>query len=197
MTYLYEEVLDKIENARRFGNLPGVEVSRAMLHGLGEPQKGMPYVHIAGTNGKGSVCAFLSSTLKEAGYKVGVFTSPHLVDFRERITVNGEMIPKETVTRIGNRLLEEDFGVSPTMFDYCMAMAVLYFKEQQCDIAVMETGLGGKLDSTNALGIPDVAIITRIGYDHMAILGNTLSEIAAEKAGIIKKGSYIISEILQ
>lgn len=194
MTYLYEEVLDRIENARRFGNLPGVEVSRAMLHRLGEPQKGMPYVHIAGTNGKGSVCAFLSSILKEAGYKVGVFTSPHLVDFRERITVNGEMIPKETVTRIGNRLLAEDFGVSPTMFDYCLAMAVLYFKEQQCDIAVMETGLGGKLDSTNALGIPDVAIITRIGYDHMAILGNTLSEIAGEKAGIIKKGSYIVSE---
>lgn len=194
MTYLYEEVLERIENARRFGNLPGVEVSRAMLHGLGDPQKGMPYVHIAGTNGKGSVSAFLSSILKEAGYKVGVFTSPHLVDFRERITVNGEMIPKEAVTQIGNRLLEEDFGVSPTMFDYCLAMAVLYFKEQQCDIAVMETGLGGRLDSTNALGTPEAAILTKIGYDHMAILGNTLAEIAQEKAGIIKKGSYIISE---
>lgn len=192
--YTYEEILEKIENARRFGNLPGVEVSRKMLEILGEPQKGIPYVHIAGTNGKGSTSAFLTSILQRAGKKVGTFTSPHLVDFRERITVNGTMIPKEDVKRIGNQLLNIDFGVSATMFDYCMVMAVLYFKEQNCDITIMETGLGGKLDSTNALGIPEVAIITKIGFDHMAILGNTLAEIAAEKAGIIKKGSYVVIE---
>ena len=108
--YTYEEILEKIENARRFGNLPGVEVSRKMLEILGEPQKGIPYVHIAGTNGKGSTSAFLTSILQRAGKKVGTFTSPHLVDFRERITVNGTMIPKEDVKRIGNQLLNIDFG---------------------------------------------------------------------------------------
>ena len=97
------------------------------------------------------------------------------------------MIPKEVVTRLGNELLSIDFGVTPTMFDYCLMMAVLYFKECGCNVAVMETGLGGRLDSTNALGNPMVAVITRIGYDHMAILGNTLTEIASEKAGILKE----------
>ena len=165
-----------------------------MLERLGEPQRGIPYVHIAGTNGKGSTAAFLTSILQTAGKKVGTFTSPHLVDFRERITVNGTMIPKEDVVRIGNRLLNIDFGVSATMFDYCLVMAVIYFKERQCDVTIMETGLGGKLDSTNALGTPVVAIITKIGFDHMAILGNTLAVIAEEKAGIIKRGSYVVLE---
>lgn len=192
--YSYEEVLDQIENAKRFGNLPGVQVSRAMLEKLGEPQQNLPFVHIAGTNGKGSVSAFLSSILRKAGKKTGTFTSPHLVDFCERITVDGQMIPKDVVTRLGNMLLSVDFGVTPTMFDYCLVMAVLYFKEEGCDIAVMETGLGGRLDSTNALGTPVVSIITKIGFDHMAILGDTLSQIASEKAGIIKPGSYVVLE---
>lgn len=184
--YSYEEVVEKIENSRRFGKLPGVEVTRRMLAVLQEPQKGLPYIHVAGTNGKGSTCAFLSQIMKEAGLKVGCFTSPHLVDFRERICVNGKMIEKEEVTRIGNELLALEPDVTPTMFDYCLVMAVIYFQEQHCDVAVFETGLGGRLDSTNALGKPDVAVITRIGYDHMAILGNTLTEIASEKAGILK-----------
>lgn len=184
--YKYEEVVEKIENSRRFGNLPGVEVTRRMLAALQEPQKGLSYIHVAGTNGKGSTCAFLSQIMKEAGLKVGCFTSPHLVDFRERICVNGKMIEKEDVTRIGNELLALELDVTPTMFDYCLVMAVIYFQEQHCDVAVFETGLGGRLDSTNALGNPDVAVITRIGYDHMAILGNTLTEIASEKAGILK-----------
>lgn len=184
--YRYEEVVEKIENSRRFGNLPGVEVTRRMLAALQEPQKGLPYIHVAGTNGKGSTCAFLSQIMKEAGLKAGCFTSPHLVDFRERICVNGKMIEKEDVTRIGNELLALELDVTPTMFDYCLVMAVIYFQEQHCDVAVFETGLGGRLDSTNALGNPDVAVITRIGYDHMAILGNTLTEIASEKAGILK-----------
>lgn len=190
----YEEVIDTIENKRRFGNLTGVEISREMLKQLGNPQKDIPFLHIAGTNGKGSVSAFLCSILKEAGLKTGMFTSPHLVDFRERIQINGEMISKEDCARIGNFLLEQDFGVYPTMFDYCMLMAVLYFKEQHCDVMVMETGLGGRLDSTNALGVPKVAVITKIGYDHTNLLGNTLSEIASEKAGIIKKGTTVVIE---
>jgi dihydrofolate synthase/folylpolyglutamate synthase len=184
--YTYEEVLDQIENSRRFGNLPGVAVTGTMLEKLGQPQQGLPFIHVAGTNGKGSTCAFLSRILQESGAKVGCFTSPHLIDFRERICINGQMISQEDVTRLGNALLAEDFGVTPTMFDYCLVMAVLYFREQGCDVAVFETGLGGRLDSTNALGKPEVAVITRIGYDHMAILGDTLEKIAGEKAGILK-----------
>lgn len=190
----YEETVNTINNIRRFGNLSGAEITACMLEQLGHPERGIDMIHIAGTNGKGSVSAFLCEILKQTGKKVGVFTSPHLVDFRERICVNKEMITKEAVTRIGNKLLDTDFGVSPTMFDYCVAMAVLYFQEQNCDVIIWETGLGGRCDSTNALGIPDVTIITKIGYDHMAILGNTLTEIAGEKAGIIKKGTRLVTE---
>lgn len=185
--YNYQEVIDKIENSRRFGNLPGVEVTKRMLATLGNPQDGLAFIHVAGTNGKGSTCAFLTNILAKAGLKCGCFTSPHLIHFEERITVGQQMIPKEVVTRLGNELLSIDFGVTPTMFDYCLVMAVLYFKECGCNVAVMETGLGGRLDSTNALGNPMVAVITRIGYDHMAILGNTLTKIASEKAGILKE----------
>ena len=180
-------MIDKIENSRRFGNLPGVEVTKRMLATLGNPQEGLAFIHVAGTNGKGSTCAFLTNILTKAGLKCGCFTSPHLIHFEERITVDQKMIPKDAVTRLGNELLSIDFGVTPTMFDYCLVMAVLYFKECGCDVAVMETGLGGRLDSTNALGNPMVAVITRIGYDHMAILGNTLTKIASEKAGILKE----------
>lgn len=123
-----------------------------------------------------------------------MFTSPHLVDFRERIQVQGDMISKADTTRLGNRLLSMDFGVYPTMFDYCLAMALLYFKEQQCDVVILETGLGGTYDSTNACGVPDVTVIAKIGFDHMAILGDTLAKIAAEKAGIVKHGTALVLE---
>lgn len=192
--YSYEEVVEIIQNKRRFGNLTGYEISKIVLEKLGNPQSGLPVIHIAGTNGKGSVSAFLCNILMEAGLKTGMFTSPHLVEFGERIRVNGEMISKEDTRRFGTKLLDVDFGVHPTMFDYCLAMALLYFKEQQCDVIILETGLGGKYDSTNAVGVPVVSVITKIGYDHMAILGNTLPEIAAEKAGIIKKGTHFICE---
>lgn len=191
---IYEEIVSEIENKRRFGNLAGVEITGRMLEALHNPQYGMKFIHIAGTNGKGSVSAFLCEILRAAGLKTGMFTSPHLVDFRERIRVNGTMIAKEDVSRLGAGLLMQDFGVHPTMFDYCLVMAVEYFREQQCDVVIFETGLGGRLDSTNALGVPVVSVITKIGYDHMAVLGNTLEEIAAEKAGILKKGTYLVAE---
>ncbi len=194
VSYSYEEVIDIIQNSRRFGNLTGCEITGRMLELLRHPEKGMPYIHVAGTNGKGSVSAFLCSVLKTAGLKTGMFTSPHLIDFRERIQINGEMVSQEDVQRLGNFLLAQDFGVQPTMFDYCLAMALLYFKEQECDVIVLETGLGGKYDSTNAVGTPAVSVITKIGFDHMAILGNSLAEIAREKAGIIKKGTKLICE---
>jgi dihydrofolate synthase/folylpolyglutamate synthase len=192
--YSYEEIMEKINHASVFGSMPGVEISRILLEKLDHPEMGIPFVHVAGTNGKGSVCAFLTQILMECGLKVGTFTSPHLIHFEERITVNREQIAKEDVVRLGNCLLKLPLDITPTMFDYCMAMALLYFKEQQCDILIMETGLGGRLDSTNAIGIPEVSVITKIGFDHMAILGNTLGEIAAEKAGIIKPGTYLVME---
>ena len=190
----YEETVTTIENKRRFGNLKGVEISRIMLEKLGHPEKDLHIIHIAGTNGKGSVSAFLRSILEEAGLKTGMFTSPHLVDFRERIQVQGKMISKEDTACLGNKLLSMDFGVYPTMFDCCLAMALLYFKEQQCEVVILETGLGGTYDSTNACGIPDVTVIAKIGFDHMAILGDTLGKIASEKAGIIKHGTALVLE---
>ncbi len=197
MKYSYDEVIEIIQNTRRFGNYTGYEVSKHMLEQLGNPQSGIPFVHVAGTNGKGSTTAFLCKILEQTGKKIGMFTSPHLVDFEERIRVNGTYISKEDVTRLGNQLLEMSFELSPTMFDYCLAMAVLYFKEQQCDLMVMETGIGGRYDSTNALGSPEVAIITKIGMDHTAILGDTIEKIANEKAGIIKKGIPVVSQVQQ
>ena len=193
MNYSYEEVIDIIQNTRRFGSLTGYEVSKQMLEQLGNPQSGIPFVHVAGTNGKGSTTAFLCKILEQTGKKIGMFTSPHLITFEERIRINGIYISKEDVTRLGNMLLEMKFDVSPTMFDYCLAMAVLYFKEQGCDLMVMETGIGGRYDSTNALGVPKVAIITKIGLDHTAVLGDTIEEIAQEKAGIIKPGCYVVT----
>ena len=193
MKYNYNEVIDIIQNTRRFGNLTGYEVSKQMLEQLGNPQSGIPFVHVAGTNGKGSTTAFLCKILEQTGKKVGMFTSPHLITFEERIRINGNYISKEDVTRLGNQLLATEFHVSPTMFDYCLAMAVLYFKEQNCDIMVMETGIGGRYDSTNALGVPEIAVITKIGFDHMAVLGDTIEEIANEKAGIIKENGLVVT----
>lgn len=193
MKYSYNEVIDTIQNTRRFGNLTGYDVSKRMLQQLGNPQSGIPFVHVAGTNGKGSTTAFLCKILEQTGKKVGMFTSPHLITFEERIRINGVYISKEDVTRLGNQLLEMEFDVSPTMFDYCLAMAVLYFKEQECDIMVMETGIGGRYDSTNALGMPEIAVITKIGFDHTAVLGETIEAIAGEKAGIIKRGCPVVT----
>ena len=193
----YTQVLNKIENTRRFGNEPGVVVTAQVIKVLrekGKQKRIIPYIHVAGTNGKGSVCAFFSSILKKEHMRVGTFVSPHLVDFEERITVDGRMIAKEDVTRLGNYLLDIDFGIGLTMFDYCLAMALLYFEEQQCDYMVIETGLGGRLDSTNAIGTPQCAVITKIGYDHMAILGSDIADIAAEKAGIIKENGTVVVE---
>ena len=154
----------------------------------------LPFVHVAGTNGKGSVCAFMTEIFRKSGLKAGAFISPHVVVFEERISINGQMISREDVARLGNKLLDTDFGVNLTMFDYCLAMALMYFTEQDCDIMVIETGLGGRLDSTNAIGLPLATVITKIGYDHVAILGDKLGDIAREKAGIIKTGSRVLSE---
>lgn len=193
----YQEIIHTIKNKRRFGSLPGVVVSRKLLAAVGDPQNDLAFIHIAGTNGKGSTAAFLREILKETGIRAGMFTSPHLIDFTERIQVDGRQIPEEDAARLGEMLLNLDLDVHPTMFDYCLAMALLYFREQGCRLVILETGLGGRLDSTNVISAPLVSVITKIGYDHTEVLGDTLDKIAAEKAGILKPNTFMVSESQQ
>lgn len=148
-------------------------------------------IHVAGTNGKGSVSHMLASVLQSAGYKTGLFTSPHLVDFRERIRVNGEMIPESEVTEFISTLKEKFLELKPSFFEMTSALAFYYFRKQAVDVAVIETGLGGRLDSTNII-TPVLSVITNIGFDHTEILGDTLPKIASEKAGIIKPGIPVV-----
>lgn len=162
----------------------------------GHPHRNFKTIHVAGTNGKGSVSHMLASVLQEAGYRVGLYTSPHLVDFRERIRVNGEMIPEKEVVSFVERFLELNVEVKlePSFFEITVAMAFDHFKNRQVDVAVIEVGLGGRLDSTNII-CPEVSVITNISLDHTVLLGRTIPLIAAEKAGIIKPGiPVVISE---
>jgi dihydrofolate synthase/folylpolyglutamate synthase len=158
---------------------------------LGNPQHKFKSIHVAGTNGKGSTSHMLAAILQQAGYKTGLYTSPHLKDFRERIKINGEMISKQFVIdfTVKTKNLSED--IQPSFFELTVGMAFDYFAQEQVDIAVIETGLGGRLDSTNVIN-PVVSVITNIGYDHMNLLGNTLEKIASEKAGIIKKDTPVV-----
>jgi dihydrofolate synthase / folylpolyglutamate synthase len=162
-----------------------------LCHHLGNPQEKIKSIHIAGTNGKGSVSHMMAAVLQKAGYKTGLYTSPHLKDFRERIRINGDMIPEDDVVRFVEKvkpLIEE---VEPSFFEITVAMAFDYFAAQEVDIAVVEVGLGGRLDSTNVL-TPELSVITNISFDHTNMLGNTLGEIAAEKAGIIKQNIPVV-----
>ena len=171
-----------------------LERMRALLKRMGNPQDRFKSVHIAGTKGKGSTCAMIASMLQACGYKVGLYTSPHLTDVRERIQINGEMIPQSDfgrIVRVAEPMIER-MKPRPTYFDVLTAVAFKYFAEQEIDIAVIETGLGGRLDSTNVIK-PEVTAITSISKDHMAQLGNTLAKIAEEKAGIFKAGVPAIS----
>ncbi len=195
----YEQVVKTIDNKRRFGKACGRDVTVEFMEALGHPELGMHIIHIAGTNGKGSVAAFVSSILQAASFasehpfKVGLFTSPHLIEYTERIQINGKQILKDDVARIGSELLQVDLKLEPTMFDYWLAMAMVYFKEQGVEYIVLETGLGGAKDSTNGLSQkPEVCAITSIGLEHTQYLGNTLAAIAGEKAGIIKPGVPVV-----
>lgn len=157
------------------------------------PHSSFKTIHVAGTNGKGSVSHMLASVLQEAGYKTGLYTSPHLKDFRERIRVNGEMISEAAVVRFVESYQEKNLveKLEPSFFELTVSMAFDYFRSLQVDVAVVEVGLGGRLDSTNVIA-PEVSVITNISFDHMALLGNTLPKIAAEKAGIIKSGIPVV-----
>lgn len=163
----------------------------ALCERIGNPQHKFKSIHVAGTNGKGSSSHMLAAILQSAGYKTGLYTSPHLKDFTERIKVNGKDIDKSFVVNFVNRMKEAMAAIQPSFFELTVAMAFEYFAQEKIDIAVIEVGLGGRLDSTNII-TPEISLITNIGYDHMDILGDTLPKIAFEKAGIIKKNTPII-----
>jgi dihydrofolate synthase/folylpolyglutamate synthase len=190
----YQEALAFLAGAERFGSVLGLGAVRELLRRMGDPQAGLACAHIAGTNGKGSVAACLASVLQAAGARVGRFTSPDLLRFNERIQVGGEDIADADVARLTGviarhcREMARDGFPHPTVFEISAAMAFARFAESGCDAAVLETGLGGRLDATNAIPAPLVAVITPIGMDHMDRLGATLAEIAREKAGILKPG---------
>ncbi len=158
---------------------------------LGDPQHRFRSIHVAGTNGKGSVSHMLAAIFQTAGYKTGLYTSPHLKDFRERIRIDGEMIDKDFVTEFISRIRTLSETIDPSFFEVTVAMAFDYFAARQVDIAIIEVGLGGRLDSTNVIR-PELSVITNIGFDHMNLLGDTLPKIAFEKAGIIKKGIPVV-----
>jgi dihydrofolate synthase/folylpolyglutamate synthase len=181
-------LLDYLFSLHRFGIKPGLERIQALLQHAGNPQNNYPCIHVAGTNGKGSVCSMIAAVLTAAGYKTGLYTSPHVRVFNERIRVNGAMIPDQDIARITAMLRQEADRSHTTFFEITTAMAFTWFAEQQVDIAIIETGMGGRLDSTNVIENPLLTIITSIDYDHMDYLGSTLQAIAGEKAGIFKKG---------
>lgn len=164
----------------------------ALCKALNNPQEKLKFIHVAGTNGKGSVCHTLASIFKEAGHSTGLYTSPHLLDFRERIQLNGAYITKEFVCDFIARIKDAIETIKPSFFELTVAMAFEYFAAKKADIVLLETGMGGRLDSTNVI-TPELSIITNIGMDHMAYLGNTLKAIAVEKAGIIKPGRPVLT----
>lgn len=170
---------------------PGLERITAFCRHLGNPQRNFFTIHVAGTNGKGSVSHILASVLQQAGYRTGLYTSPHLRDFRERILVDGEMIPKQKVVNFVDKHHECMLELDLSFFEMATALAFDYFDQSDVEVAIIETGLGGRLDATNII-LPVVSVITNIGMDHMALLGDTLPKIAAEKAGIIKKSIPVI-----
>ncbi len=170
---------------------PGLDNTIALLHLVGNPQNHLRTVHVAGTNGKGSTSHMIASVLQEAGYKVGLYTSPHLKDFRERIKINGQMISKEAVTEFVELYKDSWEKILPSFFEITVALCFWYFEKEKTDIAVIEVGLGGRLDSTNVI-LPEVSVITNIGMDHMNLLGDTIEKIAAEKAGIIKANVSVV-----
>ena len=193
------DAIEYINTPRWLTSRLGLERIRELLDRLGRPQDRLKFVHVAGTNGKGSTCAFTASILAEAGFKTGLFTSPYVETFHERIRVNGHNISDEDLTaatlhvRECAEAMEAEGGEHPTEFELMTAVALVHFAHVGCDIVVLEVGLGGRLDSTNVIAAPEVAAIVSIALDHTNLLGNTLAEIAHEKAGIVKKSSTVVS----
>ncbi|WP_411676294.1 bifunctional folylpolyglutamate synthase/dihydrofolate synthase [Caproicibacter sp.] len=194
----YEEAIQKIEALQQFGSRPGLERIGRLMKRLGNPQDKLKFLHVAGTNGKGTTCALLASVLRCAGYRTGLYLSPHLTDFCERMQMNGRMISREALASLADRVfpvIEEmkSQGEIITEFEAVTAMAFLWYAENNCDLVVLEVGLGGRLDATNVIQKPLVSVITSISLDHTKILGDTVEQIAYEKCGIIKDGGVTVS----
>ena len=190
----YSEALEYIHSISWTFCKPGLERIRELCERLGNPEKSLKFIHIAGTNGKGSTASMLSSVLIKAGYRVGLYTSPYIYRFNERMRVMGEDIPDETLAEITEyvRPIADSMTDKPTEFELITAIAFEYFKREGCDVVVLEAGLGGRLDSTNVITTPILSIITGIALDHTAFLGDTVEKIAFEKAGIIKPGIPVL-----
>ena len=190
----YKEALEYINGVSWQNTKPGLERVSELLSRMGNPQSELRFVHVAGTNGKGSICAMLASVLKKAGYKTGLFTSPYIARFNERMQINGEQIGDRELADIVTQLKPHADAMDdhPTEFEMMTAAALRWFADRKCDIAVMEVGLGGRWDATNVIPLPDCAVIASIGLDHTQLLGSTTEEIAAEKAGIIKCGGRVV-----
>ncbi len=195
----YTEAVDYMESLSSYGIVPGLGNIRNLCEKLGNPQKDLRFIHIAGTNGKGSVLAYVSTILKEAGYKVGRYVSPTIFEYRERIQINNRSITKKALCEYVERMkgicqeLVAEGKPHPTPFEVETAMAFSYFKEQGCDVVVLETGMGGRQDATNIIENTLVAVLVSISMDHMQFLGKDLTAIATEKAGIIKTGCHVVT----
>ena len=187
----YKETLNYIHSCGRFSHKASLERITAVCEKAGNPQNNFKCIHIAGTNGKGSTCTFVTSALIAAGYKVGTFVSPFITDFCERIQINGKYISPDDLCRLSQRVI--DMGVALTEFEFITAVGFLYFSENRIDVAVLETGLGGRFDATNVIPQPLLSVITKIGLDHTSVLGDTLAQIAEEKCGIIKGDNVVTS----
>ena len=187
----YEEAIEYIHGVSNFFCKPGLERIRELCLGLGDPQKKLKFVHVTGTNGKGSVCSMLSSVLCEAGYRVGLFTSPYVLEFNERMRVNGENISNDKLAALTEkaRAVAEKMADRPTEFELITAIAFEYFYKEKCDLVILEVGMGGRYDATNIIDSSLLSVITGVSIDHTAFLGDTVEKIAYEKAGIIKPNS--------
>ncbi len=197
----YKEARVYLDEVSKYGSVLSLDTIRNLLAELNNPQEDLHFIHIAGTNGKGSVLAYTSTVLSEANYRVGRYVSPTVTTYLERIQVDGKMIPEATFAELVEEVKEaivrltEDGGAHPTVFDIETAVAFLYFRKKSCDLVVLETGLGGLHDSTNVVKNTEVAAFASISRDHMKFLGDTLEEIAHEKTGIIKPGCSVVSGI--
>ena len=195
----YEEARVYLDEVSKYGSVLGLDTIRELLHELDNPQDELKFIHIAGTNGKGSVLAYISTILSESGFRVGRYVSPTVVGYLEKIQVNGSWIPEKVFTELVEEVqkaivrMETNGKASPTVFEVETAIAFLYFRKEHCDYVVLETGLGGTLDATNIITTTEVAVFTTISRDHMGFLGDTLEEIAQNKAGIIKPNCMVVS----
>ena len=191
----YEEALKYIHSVNWVGSKLGLERTRELLGKLGRPHEQLKFIHIAGTNGKGSTAAMLASILERAGYRTGLYTSPFINRFNERMQVNGEQIPDAVLAELTERIqpYADAMEDAPTEFELITALAMEYFLQEKCDIVVLEAGMGGELDSTNVIGAPEAAVIAAMGLDHVKELGPAMADIARAKAGIIKAGGAVVS----